>query len=34
MTKTRVLIIVLVVATLAAAAFLLPIKDWTIQLAE
>ena len=34
MTKTRTLIVVIVVAAFAAAAFLLPIKGWTIQLAE
>ena len=34
MTKTKTLIIGLVGAALAAAAFLLPLKDWTIQLAE
>jgi len=34
MSKTRTLVLVLVVAALVGAAFLLPIKDWTTGLAE
>ncbi|MCA1583477.1 MAG: TVP38/TMEM64 family protein [Acidobacteria bacterium] len=33
MTKTRMLVLALVVAVLVATAFLLPIKEWTIELA-
>ncbi len=34
MSKTRTLIIVLAVTALVAAAFLLPLKEWTTQLAQ
>lgn len=34
MTRPRTLLVALVVVALVAAGFLLPLKDWTIQLAE